>query len=361
MTGIIILIVMFVLFHLSMAIWSRLIQKNKGYSGGFWIGLFFGIFGVLHSKKLPDKSFQKMVQDSLKEQFAFAFSQMAKQKNIGDGKPMNENMNEEFLMSIKPRLLFGFTNAQERFDTAMEKFNKGEELLPDEMNIIVLAYIFGNFNCSKDLEVANKFVDEFYNKLMVKKCTVKDKDYPKWLYYYCTINILYGLVYSYQKEYVKSAYHFMAGLKHSIVGLSMPICDYIKYICNKLNDFDCDEYEFVGTGSSPNTPAGYSGSINLDPTFAPSFISKMVGLDDEMVIAKIGNSGLYGTLERIGSYSSTEYPCLIDKYFTYLIDKNYKLYKLFIYINNYRGELNKPENILVPANFKLIKELEEDE
>lgn len=270
---------------------------------------------------------------------------------------MNEKMNEEYLMRMKPDLLLGFARDSKYFNGAMKKFYAGKDLNTDEISIIVLAHIFGNYNCPIDLCVAKKIVDLYYEKNINTKPSKEDENYPMWLHYNSTLNILYGLIYSYQKEYVKSAYHFISGLKYNMIGLSMPFCDYIRYICQKLASIQCDDYELVGAGSSPNHPAGLSGTKYLDPTFAPNFISNMTGSNGEVVVAKIGRSGLYGFLQRIGAYRSKDYPTLVDGYFTYVIDKNYNLYKMLIFINNYSNVIYdyKQTDITVPDGFEIIK------
>ncbi len=358
---VIIIVALFALFHLVMAFCCLKLGKDKGQKHCFWFGLLFGVFGLIYCCKLPDRCIENMILENVKEQLKFSLPKIQTQNFIGDGKPMYEKMNEEYLMKMKPDLLMGVARDSQYFEGAMKKFNAGTELKSDEINIIVLAHIFGNYNCSIDLSVAKKIVDLYYEKNINAKLSKEDENYPVWIHYNSTLNILYGLIYSYQKEYVKSVYHFIAGLKYNMISLSMPICDYIKYICQKLASIKCDDYEFTGVGSNPNNPAGLSGTKYLDPTFAPNYISNLVGSNGEIVVAKIGNSGLYGFLERTGAYRSKEYPTLVDGYFTYVIDKNYNLYKMIIFINNYSNVIYdyKQTDITVPDGFEIIKQLDD--
>ena len=82
--------------------------------------------------------------------------------------------------------------------------------------------------------------------------------------------------------------------------------------------------------------------------------SKIIGLDGEQIVAKVGNSGLYGIVVRTGSFASNKLPSVIDKYYTYVIDKDYKLYRLHIFINNYSDNFTQQEPFSIPENFKLI-------
>lgn len=269
------------------------------------------------------------------------------------------------LLETKPEFFY-HTDYSCDFDGAIKKYHAKEELYPDEMCSIVLSYIFGKNNCQVDLGLAQKLIDEFYKKFMnqkpknVKMCGNILMYANTWsLYYYSVFHFLYGLLFAYKNEYIKAVYHYMIGFKYSTIGAHLPqtMRDYIRFICKKLNNFDCEEYKITGAGSSQFYPAGMTNP-EIENGREVDFFSNLIGLNGEVIAFHREDLSTYGTLKNEENYrlsKYTKYNQEVKLYSTHLIDSNYKLYKFSIYFIEYRFDAVSKNDRVIPDGFEIIK------
>lgn len=217
-----------------------------------------------------------------------------------------------------------------------EKYGK---LIPDEESKLIFPLIFGNFDTQIDLDLAltetNKLL-EYVNSRKPTKNLVRENDlYMDWLHQFAIPQILLGTIYAYKKEYVKASYHFMLGLKTEQIAINMPYCDFIRYVLSQLSNLTITKSNRKGCGFEIDNPMGSCGGNSLIPLNAFKIIPEMEGKNGEVIIARMGNTGLFGNLKRLKSVYSPSYSVYIDVYETYIIDKNYNIKKIHLYFNGY--------------------------
>lgn len=217
-----------------------------------------------------------------------------------------------------------------------EKYGK---LIPDEESKLIFPLIFGNYDTQIDLDLAltetNKLL-EYVNSKKPNKNLVRENDlYMDWLHEFAIPQILLGTIYAYKKEYVKASYHFMLGLKTEQIGINMPYCDFIRYVLSQLSNLTITKSNRKGCGFEVDNPMGSCGGNSLIPQNAFKIIPEMEGKNGEVIIARMGNTGLFGYLKRLKSVYSPSSGVSIDVYETYIIDKDYNIKKIHLYFNGY--------------------------
>ena len=219
------------------------------------------------------------------------------------------------------------------------KRQKYGNLLADEESKLIFPLIFGCFGYDIDLEAALSQTLQLYDNVMKKKpkenFVRESEPYMLWLHEYAVPQILLGTIYAYKSEYIKAAYHFMLGLKTEQIAIDRSYCDFIKYVLNKLPALAKDNAVYEGCGFSADNPMGSCGGTMLIAKNAMAIIPEMEGKKGEVIVARMGATGMFGSLERIGSTCGTNPANMIDIYETYIIDKNYNLKKLCLYFNGY--------------------------
>jgi hypothetical protein len=235
------------------------------------------------------------------------------------------------------REMFGFNKEE------YEKLKYRGDVLREPMNsdeVVKLTFplIFGNFGCEIDLDKAEREVLEWLNG--VSEYVKNDPKYDilaelNLKKYLARANILLGTIYAYKDEYVKSAYHFMVGIKANSVNLNMPYCDFIQYVLDQLNNLQIEDANFSGCGFELDNPMGSIGGEFLDARSALEVISEMEGENSEVIVAYQGRTKTFGHLVRRGSTKSNKIPEILDMYQTYVIDKDYNIKRVTIYYNGY--------------------------
>ena len=284
-------------------------------------------------------------------------------------------MNEEFFMGLQQfnpwfngDLFLSRTEPLEKEVVNKNKtFNDlaNNDVTSFDIKRIIFAKIFGKNDDTINLDEAENICLEILKVLAKRKpqkFDVKDRDIVLWLYEYASINILLGTVYAYKKEYVKSAYHFIAGIKKEAVNLNAPYSDFIKYVFSKLETEKKQKANYKGKGFSVEDFAGIKIEKEDDrifvPYFAESLVSKMEGEKGEMVVAYRGRRSMFGCFNRLGSTLDKNTNTHIDKYETFLIDKDYKLKEIVFYFSNYIRKNGKNEDYVLPEGF-VIEPIEE--
>lgn len=262
-----------------------------------------------------------------------------------------KEMNEETLMEMKPDHFGPGMLVENAYNLVLNDMKNKKPLYAIDETIVIFAHIFGTNGCSKDLDLALSMSKYLHKRVMSKIPSKDDKDeYSFWLQEYAITNALFGLIYALQKEYVKSMYHFIVSLKTNRINLSVPFCDFISYVLNKVTTLDAEDYKGQGAGFSADNYAGNKSGDLMFPPFAEDFIGELEGNDKEVILLKKGRMRLYGSITRTGSILSRGKN--IDMYETYLVDKDYKLFKVKFYINNYCERLGN--EYILPAGFSLI-------
>jgi hypothetical protein len=217
----------------------------------------------------------------------------------------------------------------------------------------VFPLIFGNWGEKVNLDLAEELALNYQAELEKIEPQTEGDEYYEWLKKYGMVQILLGTVYAYKKEYLKSAYHFIKGLKTEEVELSMPYCDFIKYIIKKLEGMECETLEYTGCGSNAQEPMGSVKGDGLVARLSTTLIANLEGENGELILAKEGRSGTYGFIARRGSTFTLTSDQIIDIYETYIVDKEYKVKKIKFYVNGYFGN-GKPQ-IRLPNGFRFLK------
>ncbi|MCD7728869.1 MAG: hypothetical protein LUI60_03035, partial [Clostridia bacterium] len=272
------------------------------------------------------------------------------------GQVVNEKSFAE-MQKILPGFMPDFTYNKQKIEELKLKKQKYGNLLADEASKLIFPLIFGCFGYEIDLNEALNQTQLLYENVIKRKpkdCFVRESDlYMEWLREYAIPQMLFGTIYAYKFEYVKAAYHFMLGLKTEQVAINMPYCDFIKYILNKIPALATDEATYTGCGFSCDEPMGSISGTMLNAKLAMAIISEMEGCHGEVIIAKMGNSGMFGYLDRLGSTHGKKQPYPIDVYETYVIDKEYDVKKLRLYFYGYVNPYEK--NIIKVADGFKIK------
>lgn len=261
---------------------------------------------------------------------------------------------ESILHDVLPNFNSRINNIEDFSDTALFACFENNDIKLDDINLVILSFIFGAYGCSVNLDFAERMSATLLNvanSYKPEKYSIIDKEYTCWLTEISVPYILLGTVYAYKKEYVKAAYYFMLGLKTNAVSLNMPYCDFIYYILRKLNEMQKHEATYSGCGFDLENPMGSVGGNILIANKSVEIISEMEGSNGEVIVSQPGRSHTYGHLKRLGS---TRNQCnqMIDIYETYVIDRDFNLYKVKLFFNGYfRGGLT--EAIRIAKGFKL--------
>lgn len=220
----------------------------------------------------------------------------------------------------------------------------------------IFAMIFGGFGYSVNLTRARSTA--LIKLGQIENREPKDKspnnpEFIKWLVLFARYNILLGTVYAYRHEYRLAAALLMNGLKTRAVNLSVPYCDFIKYVLTKVAEMPAEIAHYDGWGFSVDEPMGSTelngGSLN---TFAAEMIiSALEGDNGEIILSHYGGQK-YGNLKRLGSADSNKFRNCIDIYEVLAIDRKSKLKKIRFYFNGYFS--SQSGNIIkLPKGFRL--------
>ncbi|HPM40399.1 MAG TPA: hypothetical protein PK371_05845, partial [Bacteroidales bacterium] len=235
-----------------------------------------------------------------------------------------------------------------------DSFNSDGKTLHD-IRLVIISFIFGCYNCKKDLNFAERMSLVLLNvssSYMPKgNHNILNDAYLNWLAEMAIPYILLGTVYSYKKQFIKASYYFMLGLKTDAVTINMPYCDFIRYILNKLDNINTKESKYFGCGFDKEDPMGSITGNVLNARNSESIISEMEGINGEVVMVKFGKINLFGHLIRKGSTSNSKKQ-MIDIYETYIIDKEFNLYKVNLFVNGYFTN-GLSEAIKIANGFKL--------
>ncbi len=235
-----------------------------------------------------------------------------------------------------------------------DSFNSDGKTLHD-IRLVIISFIFGCYNCKKDLNFAERMSLVLLNvssSYMPKgNHNILNDAYLNWLAEMAIPYILLGTVYSYKKQFIKASYYFMLGLKTDAVTINMPYCDFIRYILNKLDNINTKESKYFGCGFDKEDPMGSITGNVLNARNSESIISEMEGINGEVVMVKFGKINLFGHLIRKESTSNSKKQ-MIDIYETYIIDKEFNLYKVNLFVNGYFTN-GLSEAIKIANGFKL--------
>lgn len=220
----------------------------------------------------------------------------------------------------------------------------------------IFAMIFGAYGYTRRLATAGVLIVKKLEELEKSEPQDKSMDNPafaKWIGLFSQYYILWGTAFAYQNNYIVAAQCLMNGLKTRAINLSMPYCDFIKYILAKVSEMPAEIANYEGCGFSVDEPMGSTelngGSLN---TFAAEMIiSALEGDNGEIILSHYGEQ-TYGSIKRLGSANSKSFGNCIDVYEVLAIDRKSKLKKIRFYFNGYFS--SQSGNIIkLPKGFRL--------
>lgn len=266
---------------------------------------------------------------------------------------------ESFAQSQKNIFGCGFTPDfsfnKDKYEHLKQRKLHFDDLSPLEESKLIFPLIFGNFDCTINLDTALSQTTALLSCVMKEKpknnFSRDNETYMRWLSDFAIPQILLGTIYTYQHEYIKAAYHFMVGLKTEQIPINMPYCDFIKYVLSKLPQYVPNEAKYIGCGFSPDNPMGSCGGNMLIAQNAMNIIPEMEGLKGEVIIARMGRTGLFGHLSRKGSTCGNNPEQPVDIYETFIIDSNFRASKIRFYINVYFNAFGN--NVKIASGFKI--------
>jgi hypothetical protein len=215
----------------------------------------------------------------------------------------------------------------------------------------IFAHIFGSFGYEQNFDKAESLIIGVYKNN--PRPADNSKEMLSWRTLYGHLQIQLGTVYALKKEYIKAAYHFMAGVKTECVSLDKTYVDFMNYIMSKLVDMPKTELNYGGCGFSIDEPMGCcnkSEKAILMPRIAMEVIPAMEGNDGEVVAVHtycdmLGRLKPIGHIKRLGSTSSKSQTHIIDMYETFVISKDYKLHRAVFFFDGYTYRLDPSINI----------------
>lgn len=265
----------------------------------------------------------------------------------------NEEMTLENFYKVQHELpWFGFPLEDEKkdpvgdFEKVRNKKYKGEKLTVKEMSKLIYANIFGSFGQEIDLDKAEKDTLILLKELESNKPDdlEDDESYLPWIIDWQRVQVLLGTIYAYKKEFIKSAYHFMAyGVNDNFLcfdalTLMRPYYDFIYFVLGQLKNLKPKKAKYTCGFSSDNPMGAYKQAkeVYLNPYAALYTFSRMVGKNGEVIAAVQDGSFTKGYIKRectVG-YNVTN-TGMIDKYKVLIIDKNYNVLETEFYYDGY--------------------------
>lgn len=278
-----------------------------------------------------------------------------------------KKMDEEFFATLQriypwfngELLLSGIKPLDDDIVNSVKTFEdiKKQNINSFDAKRIIFAKIFKEDRDIESLDMAEKICWEMLDNLppyeKIKEC-IKSKKNIEQIVEYASLQILLGTVYAYKKDYVKSVYHFFAGIKEEAVNLNDPYCHFIKYVVSKIEDMpkEKEENEF-----SAEKIIGFKIDKSDRKIFAPGLaedlVSKLKGKKGEVVVAYRAVRSMFGLFERQGSVYDKESETHIDRYKTFLIDRKYNIKEVIFYISNYIDGTILKENLVVQEGFEV--------
>ncbi len=261
------------------------------------------------------------------------------QRHFAPFDAVGESMTKESfyeMQSLFPGFAVDFSYNEEQYRQLLQREKNGEHLTCDEKAKLIFPLIFGNFGVVSDLEKAtDEIMRLFGGNEDIETPEIGSPEEDLALHEFAVLNALIGTVYAYKEQPVVAAYHFMWALKTEMIELSLPWCDFIKCVLRELPPLVTEEYVGKGCGFSADDPMGSVEGTVLSAKNSFRLISDMVGNNGEIVVAKLGRSGLFGHCVRLGSTDSCATNNMIDIYETYVIEKHYRIKKMKLYVNGY--------------------------
>lgn len=294
------------------------------------------------SLKILESMLDENKNDDFKETSSRKDEPVRKEREKRSSNPLDaigENMTKESFFetqAIFPGFCVDFSYNEEQYRQLLRREKDGAFLTTDEKAKLIFPLIFGNFGVSPDLDEAlSEIMRLFGNDQNAESPKRGSSEEDLVLHEFAVLNALIGTVYAYKEEPVVAAYHFMWALKTEMIELSLPWCDFIKCVLRELPPLVTEEYVGDGCGFSADDPMGSVGGTVLNARNALRLISDMVGMHKEIVVAKLGRTGMFGHCVRLGSTDSPATNNMIDIYETYVIERNYKIKKVKLYVNGY--------------------------
>lgn len=266
----------------------------------------------------------------------------------------NEDMTLENFYKVQHELpWFGFPLEDEKkdpvgdFKKICNKRDNAEKLTVKEMSKLIYANIFGSFGQQIDLDKAEKDALTLLKDVESNKPDdlEDDESYFPWIIDWQRVQVLLGTIYAYKKEFIKSAYHFMAyGVNDNFLclealALKLPYYDFIYFVLDQLKDIKPKKIKYTGCGFSSDNPMGaykQNKEAYLNPYSALYTFSRMVGKNGEVIAVVQDGRFTRGYIKRECSvgFNATN-TGMIDKYKVLIINKNYDVLETELYYDGY--------------------------
>lgn len=195
------------------------------------------------------------------------------------------------------------------------------------------------------------------------------EEFNEWARGYAAVNFLVAVIAGQKKEYAKSAYHFLKAFKIHLVPTRTPFADYASYVFGKIPPLAKSDYPISKencTGFSPTAPLGEKNvptdRAYMDAFFVNAALYNLETKDGGEIAAIQLGSRRRGFMQRIGSTVSPmpEYPLPIDIYDTFIIDKEYNVYRARLWVNAYvksGSSFELPDEFTMPISFKELADI----
>lgn len=219
----------------------------------------------------------------------------------------------------------------DRYDKLIkEKSVMGELSTEDEVELIH-TLICGSHGVEINFEKALIETNMLLRRVLDKKPTEyldnSNEVHMSWLREYCVLQSLFGIVYAYKEEYVKSTYYLMLALKTGKTKFDIVTAYFVDHIIRKLPQYVSGKAKYTGCGFSEEAPMGSFGGRFLLPNWAPQIISAMEDKNGEVLVLAMLEGGAAGYFKRTGSVYSMSQSQMIDMYETCIIDQDYNVKK----------------------------------
>ena len=287
----------------------------------------------------------------------------------------NGDVDDDFLQNLVNKS-FMKTLDKSLIERLTEESEKKCELKPHVEAYIIGYGIFGALKekitlTEAEIRIATllKKVENARPSNCKQQVCADNDDFNEWAYEYAAVNFVVGLVAGQKKEYAKSAYHLLKAYKFHLIGIRTPFNDYSAYVFGKLPALAKGDYPFSkekSAGFISTSPLG-AKNVQANGCFMDSFsvnaaLNNLEIADGAQVAAvQLGYRKL-GFMQRIGStiVDSPDYPLPIDIYDTFVVDKNYDVYRARLFVNEYAGSGNLftlPDGFTMPITLKTLADI----
>lgn len=285
------------------------------------------------------------------------------------------NVDDDFLRKVYDSSFMRSLN-KSFIDQLIKETKKKTELDPYIESYIIGYSLFGMLKKQISLPEAEKRAATLLEKVEGARPTdckqqVGDdnENFNEWARDYAAVNFLVAVIAGQKKEYAKSAYHFLKAYKLHLIPTRLPFNDYSSYVFGKLpllakSDYPIPKEECIGFSST--SPLGEK-NISVDNACMDSFCvnAALYNLETkdggEIAAIQLG-SRRRGFMQRIGSTTSpmSEYPLPIDIYDTFIIDKEYNIYRTRLYVNAYvssDSHFELPDEFTMPISYEELADM----